>query len=410
MIPSRWGHHNRSVSSRALPLALAPCLRRCLAPLLVIGSAAAQTLPLPADAPTLEPSAPAIAYLDWGIGVVGNEVLTLREIERAEADPYAPWQTRLREGEDRGAVREDILRDLAMTRLEVEAGRSRGFDPALVESLVSGHFERQVERFGGAAGFSQRLRTSRTSPEQFREQVTADLYRIAWRDSERGVQPGPSGRTTADRYIRPGELLSAYEVLKESQDPEDLALVGAKASSFTLKRMILSLEEHAPGLEGQAAVERVVFLATQLRGQVALGDASFPEQVQAWDANRGRTPDLERSLQGMLVMSRSLHGGDALYEFGRTARVGDITPPLPYKVEDSVRAIVLYQITAKNDAVPAEPFGSLEVQARLRKHLLEELDQRRLVRSRLGLVRGSFVFPQDLQAFLARGEIESAQR
>ena len=44
-------------------------------------------------------------------------------------------------------------------------------------------------------------------------------------------------------------------------------------------------------------------------------------QVQAWDANRGRTPDLERSLQGMLVMSRSLHGGDALYEFGRTARV-----------------------------------------------------------------------------------------
>jgi hypothetical protein len=32
------------------------------------------------------------------------------------------------------------------------------------------------------------------------------------------------------------------------------------------------------------------------------------------------------------------------------------------------------------------------------------------VRSRLGLVRGSFVFPQDLQTFLARGEIESTQR
>lgn len=422
MIPSRGGHHNRAVSSRALPRALAllrlravPPLRLravapCLSSLLVASAAAAQTLPLPADAPTLEPSAPAIAYLDWGIGVVGNEVVTLREIERAEADPYAPWQARLREGEDRGVVREDILRDLAMTRLEVEAGRSRGFDPALVESLVSGHFERQVERFGGAAGFSQRLRSSRTSPEQFREQVTADLYRIAWRDSERGVQPGPAGRTTADRYIRPGELLSAYEVLKESQDPDDLALVGAKASSFSLKRMILSLEEHAPGLEGQAAVEKVVFLANQLRGQVALGDASFPEQVEAWDAMRGRSADLERSLQGMLIMSRSLHGGDALYEFGRTARVGDLTPPLPYLVEGSVRAIVLYQVTGKNEAVPAEPFSSLEVQERLREHLLEELDQRRLVRSRLGLVRGSFVFPQDLQSFLARGEIESTRR
>ena len=377
---------------------------------LTLGAAAsAQTLPLPDDAPNLRPSLPVGAYLDWGVGVVGNEVITIGDLAREQSNPFSSWAARVREGEDPAQINEEIIRDLAMTQLEVEAGRNRGFDPGLVENLIRNNFERQGERYGGAVGFSQQLSAWRMSPEAFRDQIRDNLYRRAWRDSERGQQPGPSGRVFADRYIRPGELLSAYEVLCDSRDPDDLAVVGGAPASYRLKRLILSVEEHAPGLEGTAAIERVEFLANQLRGEVMLGDASFPDLVEAWDANRGRNADLERSLLRVRNMSIDLHGSDALEVFVRTARTGEVSPAVPYLVDGQARAFLLYQLTGAVEAVAPTPFSDLEVQQRLRTHLLEKLDQRRLVRARIDLVKGSFVHPQDLRVFLARGELISSQ-
>ena len=140
-------------------------------------AAGAQTLPLPGDAPNLRPSLPVEAYLDWGLGVVGNEVLTVGEVTREQMNPMSPWAARLREGEDPRAMQEEVIRDLAMTRLEIEAGRNRGFDPALVDSLVSDNFERRMELMGGPVAFSQQLSTSRLTPEQFREMMRGNLLR-----------------------------------------------------------------------------------------------------------------------------------------------------------------------------------------------------------------------------------------
>ena len=387
-----------------------PLLRSVVlaAPLTAI-AAGAQTLPLPGDAPNLRPSLPVEAYLDWGLGVVGNEVLTVGEVTREQMNPMSPWAARLREGEDPRAMQDEVIRDLAMTRLEVEAGRNRGFDPALVDSLVSDNFERRMELMGGPVAFSQQLSTSRLTPEQFREMMRGNLLRTVWRQSEQGQQPGPSGRLLADRYVRPGELLSAYQALAESDDSEDLAVVGGAPASYRLKRLILSLEEHAPGLEGQAAAERVEFLANRLRGEVMLGDASFPDLVEAWDANRGRNADLERSLRRVRNMSLDLHGSDVLERFVRTARAGEVSPAVPYLVEGQVRAYLLYQLTSVEEAVAPAPFSDLAVQEGLREFLLEQLDQRRLVRARIELVRGSFVHPRDLRTFLARGELASSR-
>ena len=70
-----------------------PLLRSVVvaAPLSAI-AAGAQTLPLPGDAPNLRPSLPVEAYLDWGLGVVGNEVLTVGEVSREQLNPMSPWQ------------------------------------------------------------------------------------------------------------------------------------------------------------------------------------------------------------------------------------------------------------------------------------------------------------------------------
>ena len=386
-----------------------PLLRSvALAVPLCAATASAQTLPLPQDAPNLNPSLPVEAYLDWGVCVVGNEVLTVGEITMEGMDPNSPWAARMREGEDPRLVEQDVIRDLAMTRLEIDAGRNSGYDPRLVQNLMDDNVRRQKERFGGPAGLSRQLRIWRMTPDQYRERLTNDLYKTVWRQAERGVQPGASGRISADRYVRPGELLSAYRVLSESDDADDLAVVGAAPALYRLKRLILSLEEHAPGLEGQAAIERVLFVANQLRGQVMLGDATFPDLVEAWDANRGRNADLERSLERVRNMSRNLHGSDLFENFVRSARPGEVSPAVPYQVDGSVRALLLYQLTGLDEATEPAPFSDLEVQNRLRQFLLKQLDERRLVRARIGLVQGSFVYPNDLRVFLARGELGSS--
>ena len=93
----------------------------------------------------------------------------------------------------------------------------------------------------------------------------------------------------------------------------------------------------------------------------------------------------------------------------RTARAGEVSPAVPYLVEGQVRAYLLYQLTSVEEAVAPAPFSDLAVQEGLREFLLEQLDQRRLVRARIELVRGSFVHPRDLRTFLARGELASSR-
>lgn len=361
---------------------------------------------LPTGLPSLEQRGPSSQDLvDWALGVAGSEVIARSEIIRAMRDPYQPWGRRLQAGEEMASVTDAVLRDLALTRLEIAAGRSSGFDPALVQSLVQGHFERQVERFGGASGFSAQLQNMRMTADEFRADVTDDLYRIAWRDSQRGTQPGASGRLRADRYVRPGELLSAYEVACESSDPDQLALVGARPGGVVLQRMILELREHAQGLEGDAALDRVVLVAKQVQERVVSGDADFVDLLGSWDAMRGREAELEYDLKTLLVFSRRVHGDDSLFLWVRSAKSGEVSPPLVYRDETGATAVMLYQMQEFLEPTTPRPFVDLEVQARLRAHLLEELDQRRLSRARLNLLTRSTVHPAPLRDFLIRQEI-----
>ena len=91
------------------------------------------------------------------------------------------------------------------------------------------------------------------------------------------------------------------------------------------------------------------------------------------------------------------------------ASAGEVSTGMPDLVEGQVRAYLLYQLTSVEEAVAPAPFSDLAVQEGLREFLLQQLDQRRLVRARIELVRGSFVHPQDLRTFLARGELASSR-
>lgn len=377
-------------------------LTRCAAIIGLALPATAQELP----APSLRPDLPVSAYLDWGVGISGEKVITISDILRAESDPSQDWGRQLQLGAQRGPIQISILQDLAMTQLEIDAGRTRGFDPKLVESLVEQHFERQVERYGGASSFTKRLNDWRMTPTRFRTEVTSDLYRYAWRDSSLGKQPGPTGRVTVDRYIRPGYLYSTYKAFAESADPEKLMVVGGSAEEIILLRIILPVDEHAPELEPDAGLEKVTLLAEQLRTQVLEGEATFEAQASAWDANRGQGEPIQRTLDEILGMSRTFHNSDLLHEFATAAQVGHVSAPLPFEASDGRRAMVLYALSERLTATPTKPFSDLKVQQSLREHLLSELDRRRMTRARLHLVQKSHLHPTDLRPVLMRHEIQ----
>jgi len=363
------------------------------------------TLPLMAQElprPSLQSSVPVSAYLDWGAGISGERVITMSDIFSAQSDPSETWIRELQEGANPGTVQMAILQNLAMNQLEFEAGRVRGFDPALVDK----HFERQIDRFGGPTEFTKRLQGWRMTPTSFRAEVTSDLYRYAWRDSSLGKQPGPTGRVSVDRYIRPGYLFSTYEAFAESRDPAKLAVLGGSAETLVMGRIILPIEQHAAGLDEKAGLEKTKLLAQQLRIQIIEDEATFEAQASAWDANRGQSDPVQRTLGEILGMSREFHQTDLLFEFARDAKAGDVSLPLPYQPTDGQWAVVLYALTKRLPATPPKPFDDLTVQAALREHLLDELDKRRMTRARLHLVQKSHLHPTDLRLFLAQREIQ----
>ena len=362
----------------------------------------AQELP----SPSRQGPVPVGAYLDWGAGISGERVITMSDILRAQSDPSETWIRELQEGANPGTVQMAILQNLAMNQIEVEAGRVRGFDPALVESLVDKNFERQIDRFGGPTEFTKFLQGQRMTPTSFRADVTSDLYRYAWRNSSLGKQPGPTGRVSVDRYIRPGYLFSTYEAFAESRDPAKLAVLGGSAEILVMGRIILPIEQHAAGLDEKAGLEKTKLLAQQLRIQVIEDEATFEAQVSAWDANRGQSGPVQRTLGEILGMSREFHQTDLLFEFARDAKTGDVSLPLPYQAPDGQWAVVLYALTKRLPATPPKPFANLTVQAALREHLLDELDKRRMTRARLHLVQKSHLHPADLRLFLAQREIQ----
>ena len=362
----------------------------------------AQELP----SPSRQGPVPVGAYLDYGRGISGVQVITRSDLSMAMTDPSETWGRQLQQGADPAKVEVAILLDLAMAQLEMEAGRARGFDPELVESLVENHFERQVERYGGPTEFTKTLQALRTTPSLFRAGITSDLYRQAWRGSSLGKQPGPTGRISVDRYIRPGYLFSTYEAFAESGDPTRLAVLGGSAEMLVLRRIILPIEQHFPGLPEKAGLEKAKLLAQQLRIQVIEGEATFEAQASAWDANLGKDEPLQRTLRGVLGMSREFHQTDLLFEFARDAKTGDVSLPLPFQDPGGKWAVVLYALTKRLPATPPKPFADLAIQAALREHLLDELDNRRLTRARLHLVQKSHLHPADLGPYLAQRQIQ----
>lgn len=360
-----------------------------------------QDVPLPAEM-TVGPSrdavrAAAIARLDGMVGIAGSEVVlqadlmliilqtpALRErYEQALADQRA-YERLMSE------ALEVRLRDL----LTVEAGRTLGFDPALVSDYTKATFAEDVERFGGHRAFSDLLRQNYLTPQDWRNQIEDRLLGEAWRASVSGRAAGPTGRPSVDRFISPAWLEAAYEDLLRSRSPEERALVGIQPERVIMRQLVIDETE---GNDARA-------LAQALRAQAETEGADFEGLIRRYGSafrdEGGRTDPF--SLDLVREVSRALHDSGELHEFAKTAAVGDYLGPLLATSEGGTRGWWVYRLEERLPATEALPFTDPDMQRRLLARVQRRLDDLREQTAFRAFLKRTYVHPPELEEFLER--------
>lgn len=341
--------------------------------------------------------AAARARLDGMVGIAGSQVVLqadlmlvvfrtdyLRErYERALADPKA-FERLMAE------ALEIRLRDLLM----VEAGRTLGFDPGLVSDYTKATFEEQVEALGGHRAFSDALRQRYLTPQDRRKQIEDQILGDAWRASVSGRAAGPTGRVSVDRYISPAWLEAAYEDFKRSTSPADRALVGIQPERVVMRQLVI---EETESNDGEA-------LARALRAQAETDNADFGGLIGRYGSAFRETGGLTDpfSLDLAREASQNLHGSNALYEFGKTARIGDYLGPLPATSEGGRKGWWVYRLEERLPATEALPFTDPEMQRRLLDRVQRRLDDLREQTAFRAFLARTYVHPPELREFLER--------
>ncbi|MFT4649478.1 MAG: hypothetical protein ACI9X4_002718, partial [Glaciecola sp.] len=115
-------------------------------------------------------------FLDSVVVVAGDQVITRTDLVQHLRG--GDWQEKYKEAAALPAqeqvqaftnIENDATSDLVEAFLEVRAGQDRGFDPAIVETLVERRFKREQELVGGYQALHRRLKSGNSSPDQFKD-------------------------------------------------------------------------------------------------------------------------------------------------------------------------------------------------------------------------------------------------
>ena len=335
--------------------------------------------------------------LDSTVAIAGDEVVLQRDLtlvlysstfrerfERSKTDPAAY-----------NKLVEEALQLRLQDLITVQAGRTLGFDPELVEDMTDRTFQDDVEANGGPKTFSDRLRRSYLTPQDYRSQIRDSLLGNAWRRSISGHVAGPTGRTAVDRYVSPGWLFAAYEDLKRSPSARERELVGIQMERLVLRRLMIAEAEY-PDAQSLARV---------IREQVEAG-ADMGELVQQYEAeapSRGRQGLMLQPLplDFLREVSQTVHGGSELYEALRSAEAGTCAGPFPVSAEGRA-GWCIYRLEERLPATEALPFDDPGMQRRLRIQLQRQLDDLRVERAFRRVLDQTYIHPEPMRSILER--------
>lgn len=335
--------------------------------------------------------------LDSTLAIAGDEVVLQRDLTLVLYSPE--FRERFERSKTDPAAYNKLVEEALQLRLQdlitVQAGRTLGFDPELVEQFTDERFQEDVQAYGGPKAFSDVLRRSYLTPQDYRSQIRDGLLGNSWRRSVSGGAAGPTGRTSVDRYVSPGWLFAAYEDLKRSPSARDRELVGIQVERVVLRRLMIADAEY-PDAHALASV---------IREQVEAG-ADLSDLVQQYEAEpasrqRGGLMPQPLPLDLLREVGQQVHGGPELYEALRSAEVGTCAGPYPVDVEGRTGWCV-YRLEERLPATEARPFGDPEMQRRLRLRLQRQIDDLRIERAFRRVLDQTYIHPPEMRAILER--------
>jgi hypothetical protein len=337
-------------------------------------------------------------FLDSVVVVAGDQVITRTDLVQHLRG--GDWQEKYKEAAALPAqeqvqaftnIENDATSDLVEAFLEVRAGQDRGFDPAIVETLVERRFKREQELVGGYQALHRRLKSGNSSPDQFKDRFRRSLYRYSWQGAITGRQIGTTGRKELNRYVRPGEIRGTYRSFLNSPRLNEAAITGFREAQFETLEIAISFEE-------QGGRENALKRVQSTHGQLVEGSVSFDEifDYLAQSNPQAREQSTAQwSLGRAALISETAFGGSAFVDFLVQGQEGDVSPPL-----ESQDGVHLFLITKVEPEQPSKPFADLEVQDAIRKHLADKQERVRLGRAHIRLIQESQLNPPELAKYM----------
>lgn len=332
-------------------------------------------------------------YLDWMMGIAGNEVVLFSDLSTVI---FRDDELRKLADNPDPRVQRDLyyeaLRRRIETLLKVQAGNDLGYDPELVTFLTDRNFELRIEAMGGHRQTSKMFKDQQVTPEQFKLQIRDSLLQRSWEESVTGKAPAGIGRPIVDRFVRPGWIKSAYVNFQVSGSEPERALIGMHRERVILQVLMLD-ELDYPDTEQ---------LGAGLRKQYEDGERNFTSIVRTFGSGKSRERDgfsAPSEVQTLRQVGRTLHGTDDLGELARSGKVGQVVGPL-LRERGEDRAWYLYRLEERMPATQAGEFLDLGLQQEVTSHLQAAMDRLRGDRAFQAVLADSYIWPEALRALL----------
>lgn len=315
--------------------------------------------------------------LDGVEGVINEEIITLSSLRRSLQWQISQGKITTEAEYDRALFR--IRDNEIIARLKVQAGQDMGLAPEDVDRLVNERRMRIKEGLGGTLKMREWLRAEGLDSGTLNETISSGLIGGVWEDSITGKGGGRGRRPRVDRFIRPGQLLGAYQ---ECRADETLwHLVGGQPAQYILQTLDLPIDE-AVGL----AI--TMDMANSLRERALAGD-DFADLVDSY----GRSASPGGYTRARSARELGAIMGDDANKLIEVGTIGGLSEVLPVVRSDQVIGVRILRLAHIQPAQPPKGFLEPGVQSGLERILQDGLDERRLLTELHGLNRAAYVWP-----------------
>ncbi len=314
--------------------------------------------------------------VDRIVMVVNQDIITSSRLER---DMKQITKTRkLTSDTEIRAAETQILTDRVKERLRVQAGANLGVDEKMIDARVADSLERMRERENGMVGLAKFLGSRDISGPDVKRLLRDDIYEQIWQDGLTGEAPGPLGRVTADRYVRPGALRLLFDAAIEN--PADMKALGGSVGQVQFQQVVIDAAESG-GIDAARALARAIAARIE-----AGEDMAAIARANGASANADGITDVEEARLRELFPE--------IAEFTAKATPNQISPPIESVSRGKTFVRIVRFLERKAAVVP--DFASAVVQETLRKGAQRRLEVHRLESAYGPMLRASYVWPEEL--------------